>query len=220
MKSTTASLLAVQDCVAISFKWSYFRYTPTHWLVFVMELKYAWVGWYVGIVLCQLPQILVLTSSTREEKTLVVKTVFSPDWLRFTQVQSKLPQTEQLHQVLSGIVAFLISDVSFGSPMECVGFTCTHLYPHTLTTHTSYTYTPPIAHTTISNLTTPSTVRCARGPFTSLKPTQSPPLPPSPLALLLPLQGSLSQTAFWKCSQTPRRASKVRARSVWGRERK
>lgn len=61
MKSTTASLLAVQDCVAISFKWSYFRYTPSHWLVFVMELKYAGVVWYVGTVLCQLPQILVLT---------------------------------------------------------------------------------------------------------------------------------------------------------------
>jgi len=47
--------------------------------------------------------------------------------------------------VLSGIVAFLISDVSFGSPMECG----VHMYPsvpHTLTAHTSYTYTPPITH--------------------------------------------------------------------------
>lgn len=36
----------------------------------------------MGIVLCQLPQILVLTSSTLEENTLVVKTVFSPGLLR------------------------------------------------------------------------------------------------------------------------------------------
>lgn len=61
-------------------------HTHTHWLVFVMELKYSGVVWYVGIVLCQLPQIVVLTSSTLEENTLVVKTVFSPDWSRFTLV--------------------------------------------------------------------------------------------------------------------------------------